>query len=91
VVIGTSALLVPSPVAGYFVVMLLPKRAIDELKALYKQHRNESLSDEEATAIASCLLRAYYLVTRPEGPGFPREDGGANSAPVDPLPKKPLR
>jgi hypothetical protein len=64
--------------------MPLPKRAIDELKALYKQHRSEALSDDEATAIANRLLRAYYLVTRPESSRFPQESEGSNSALVDP-------
>jgi len=45
---------------------MLPKKAYDELKELYRKHRGEELTDEEASAIANRLVRAYYLVTRPD-------------------------
>jgi hypothetical protein len=45
--------------------MELPGKAIEELKDLYRKHRNTELSDQEAREIAENLLTIAVLVYKP--------------------------
>lgn len=45
--------------------MPLSRKAIDDLKTIYRRERQRELSDEEAQAIGNTVLHAYFLVTRP--------------------------
>lgn len=45
--------------------MPLSKKAIDELKAIYKECYGEDLSDEDAWEMGHRLLRVFYVLTQP--------------------------
>jgi ribosomal protein L32 len=44
---------------------MLSKKAIDDLKAIYKREYGKDLTDDEAHRIGNTVIRAYYIVTRP--------------------------
>jgi hypothetical protein len=53
--------------------MPLSRKAIEDLKVIYRKEHHRELSDDEAQAIGNNVLRAYSLVTRP------RESASRNS------------
>lgn len=62
---------------------ILPQQALDELKAIHKKNFNEDLTDEQAQAMGSRLLRLYSVLLRVPLP----TDEGKDSSPLEPVGK----
>lgn len=59
--------------------MPLSRKAIEDLKAIYRKESHRDVSDEEAHAIGNTVLHTYFLVTRPRN--VPLKN--SNSVPFD--------
>lgn len=46
-------------------VIMLPKKAIDEYKAIYKKHFGKDISDSEAEEQGMRLLRIFQIIYKP--------------------------
>ena len=64
-----------------YTTMPLSRKAIEELKAIYKDCYGKQLSDDEAWAVGNRLLRIYHVLTR--SPTRKAESKSSNGASFD--------